>query len=107
MTSNRGAPTTNADRGRVKAADLASGLGAMALGAGLALLAHAVLAPYALHLLVIGLIVHGGGMTLKNRWENDQRGRQLWERALFWLCWLLLAVLVVWMVSRLFAPASV
>lgn len=107
MTSNRGESRPNAHRGRAEAADLASGLGAIALGAGLALLAHVALAPYALHLLVIGLIVHGGGMTLKNRWENDERELHLWEQALFWLCWLLLAALVVWMGHCLFVPGSV
>ncbi|MEJ7930203.1 hypothetical protein WG922_09470 [Ramlibacter sp. AN1015] len=73
MISNLGESKANPNRGRAEAADLASGVGAMALGAGLALLAHAALAPYALQLLVVGPIVQDGGMTLKNRSESDER----------------------------------
>jgi len=84
-----------------KGADLASGLGAIVLGAGLALVAPAAFQAYAVPLLVAGLLVHGLGMTLKYRLENREGSPIWWERALFWLCWACLAVLGLWIVVGL------
>ena len=81
-----------------KGAELASGLGAIVLGAGLALVLPAWLRTYALPLLVGGALVHGVGMTLKYRLENRDGPALWWERALFWLCWVGLAALGLWMV---------
>lgn len=67
-------------RGRAtatKGAELASGLGAIVLGAGLAL-------------------VHGVGMTLKYKLENRDGLPLWWEQALLWLCWACLAALGLW-----------
>ena len=50
-----------------KGAELASGLGAIVLGAGLALVLPDWLRAYAMPLLVGGVVVHGLGMTLKYR----------------------------------------
>jgi len=83
--------------GAIKSAELASGLGAVVLGAGLALIAPDLLRAYALPLLIAGLLVHGVGMTLKYRLEGRQGGTfAWWERGLFWLCWALLLVLALW-----------
>lgn len=80
-----------------KGADLASGLGAIVLGAGLALVLPGWLRTYAVPLLIGGLLVHGLGMTLKYRLERRDGPPLWWERALFWLCWACLAALGVWM----------
>ena len=79
-----------------KGAELASGLGAVVLGAGLALMLPQWLRAYALPLLVGGVLVHGVGMTLKYRLETREGAMLWWERALFWLCWACLAVLGIW-----------
>jgi hypothetical protein len=92
---------TRSKTSRLKAVELASGLGAIALGAGLALSAPDVLRAYALPLLAGGLIAHAGGMTLKYRIEARQGSPIWWERALFWLCWLCLAGLAIWIAAVL------
>ena len=81
---------------RAKAAELASGLGAIALGAGLALVLPESLRAYAMPLLGVGLLVHGMGMTLKYRLESHGGPPLWWERFLFWLCWACLAALGLW-----------
>ena len=80
----------------IKAAELVSGLGAIVLGAGLALVAPEWLRRYAIPLLVGGLVVHGIGMSLKYRMEARRGPALWWERALFWLCWACLAGLGLW-----------
>ena len=79
-----------------KGAELASGFGAIALGARLALLLPDALRAYALPLIVGGRVVHGIGMTLKYRLESRDDPRMWWVRVLFWLCWACLAALLVW-----------
>lgn len=80
-----------------KAAELASGLGAIVLGAGLALVLPPWLHDVAVPLLVIGVVVHGVGVSLKYRFENRNGPPLWWERALFWLCWACLAGLGLWL----------
>jgi hypothetical protein len=55
----------------------------MVLGAGLALVAPATLRAYGVPLLVLGLLVHGIGMTLKFRLEGRESPPLWWERILF------------------------
>lgn len=81
----------------VKAAELASSLGAGVLGAGLALVLPTSLRPDGWALLAAGALVHGAGMTLKYRLETSNGPRLWWERALFWLCWASLGTLAVWL----------
>lgn len=91
-------------RGRAaatSAAALASGLGAVALGAGLALVLPDWLRAHALPLLVGGALVHGIGMTLVHRLESRNTPSLWWERVLFWLCWAGLAALGLWIAGAL------
>jgi len=82
-----------------RGAELASALGAVVLGAGLALVLPDGLRRYALPLLVIGVSVHGVGMTLKYRMEARGGTPLWWERALFWGCWACLAGLGIWIAA--------
>ena len=92
----------NDPRAATKGAELASGLGALVLGAGLALVLPEWLRTYAIPLLIGGVLVHGIGMTLKYRLQARGGPPLWWERALFWLCWVLLAVLGIWMAAVAF-----
>lgn len=74
--------------GHLKGAELLSGVGAIVLGAGLGLLAPALMQRYAVTTLAIGVLLHGTGMTLKYRLESRDGPPLWWERLLFWLCWI-------------------
>ncbi|MDE2082287.1 MAG: hypothetical protein KGI90_13125 [Burkholderiales bacterium] len=82
--------------GHLKAAELVSGLGAIVLGAGAALMLPEWLRAHALPLLAVGALVHGFGMTLRYRLERRDGPPLWWERALFWLCGFGLAALGLW-----------
>lgn len=95
--------TTSTHIARVKKAELLSSLGAGVLGAGIALLLPNQLVPYAIPILLLGLISHAVGMSQKH--GLDQQGniaRVWWAEALYSLCWLALAALLVWIVFRQF-----
>ena len=94
---------TSENIARVKKAELLSSLGAGVLGAGIALLLPNQLAPYAIPILLLGLISHAVGMSQKH--GLDQQGefvRVWWAEALYWLCWLALAALLLLIVIRQF-----
>lgn len=79
-----------------KGAELASGLGAIVLGAGLALVLPDGLRAHGPALLIVGALVHGAGMSLKHRLEARSGLAIWWEQALFWGCWIALAAVVLW-----------
>lgn len=88
---------------RIKRAELLSSFGAGILGAGIALLLPSQLAPYAIPILLLGLISHTAGMSQKH--GLDQKGevvRVWWAEALYWFCWLALAGLLVFIIVRQF-----
>ena len=73
----------------LKRAELLSSVGAGVLGGGLALLVGAKIAPYALLVVIVGLVMHGGGMYEKHRLERASSTRTIWwAEALYWACWL-------------------
>ena len=86
-----------------KGAELASGLGAIVLGVGLALVSPQWLRAYGMPLLVGGVLVHGAGMTLKYRLQGREGPPVWWERILFRLCWACLVGLGVWVVEAAIA----
>ena len=95
--------TTSTHIARVKKAELLSSLGAGVLGAGLALLLPKQLAPYAIPILLLGLISHAVGMSQKHSLEGQgEVVRVWWAEALYWLCWLGLAALLLLIVIRQF-----
>jgi len=59
--------TTSTHITRVKKAELLSSLGAGVLGAGIALLLPNQLAPYAILILLLGLVSHAVGMSQKHQ----------------------------------------
>lgn len=84
---------------RAKKADLAGATGAGVLGAGLGVM----LAPHAAGLgpvlAVLGAVLHGWAMFEKRRLEAGAATPR-WASALWWLCWVALAALVVWIAIR-------
>lgn len=82
--------------GHIKGAESVSGLGAIVLGAGLALVMPTWLRDFGMALLVAGAAVHGVGMTLKYRLASREGPRLRWEQGLFRLCRACLAGLGMW-----------
>ena len=89
--------TTEANHiGRIKRAELLSSVGAGVLGGGLTLLVAQVLAPYAIPILLIGLLGHAFGMFQKHQLEQQGTSVRIWwMEALYWFCWLILVVLLM------------
>jgi hypothetical protein len=87
----------------MKKAELLSSLGAGVLGAGIALLLANLLTPYAIPILLLGLISHAVGMSQKHGLEpKGEAVRVWWAEALYWLCWLALIALLLLIVIRQF-----
>ena len=85
---------------RMKRADLAGSGGAGILGLGLGVLLKELAGPelaagVALALIAIGAALHGWGMYEKHRIEGGMEVPR-WSRALYWLCWVALGILVLW-----------
>jgi hypothetical protein len=79
---------------RMKLAELSSTAGAGILGVGLGALLASPLRGFGIPVLVLGLVLHAWGMTDKHRLEHGAIGPR-WSIALYWLCWLALAALVL------------
>jgi len=88
---------------RIKKAELLSSVGAGVLGGGVTLLLAKFLVPYAIPILLIGLISHAAGMYRKHGLEGQSQTVRLgWAEALYWFCWLALAALLIFILMRQF-----
>ena len=88
---------------RLKQAELMSSLGAGLLGFGLGAMLAPLVADLALFVLVAGALMHGWGMYDKHANERALgQPETLWMKALYWLCWLILAGLAAMLITRLF-----
>jgi hypothetical protein len=84
---------------RQKRAEHPGATGAGVLGVGLGALLAQWIAQYAMLLLVMGALLHGWGMLEKHRLET-RADVPLWSTALYWACWVILALLMVWIALR-------
>jgi hypothetical protein len=83
-------------KARLKAAELLSSIGALALGVGLGAALASYIGRAALPVLVVGIVSHGWGMLQKHRLESGDDYRPAWwEKALYWGCWAALAALLL------------
>ena len=84
---------------RLKLAELTSGVGALVLGVGLGALFATWIAPAAGLVALAGVLAHAFGMWDKHRLEaQTQADDGPFVAALYWVCWLLLAGVVVYLV---------
>lgn len=83
----------------LKRAELTSGIGALVLGTGLGALFARYLAPAAFAVLATGLLLHAWGMYDKHRLERGSDAASVrYVAALYWLCWVLLALVAGYLV---------
>ena len=81
---------------RLKLAELTAGVGALVLGVGVGGLFPEWFGAAAGFITVVGLSLHAFGMWDKHRLEAQSHANNpTWVVALYWVCWLLLAVVVV------------
>ena len=86
---------------RLKIAELTSGVGALVLGIGLGALFSAWVADLAIVITLTGLALHAFGMWDKHRLENaGDSAMPAWVTAAYWVCWVLLVLVVALLVLR-------
>jgi hypothetical protein len=88
---------------RHRVAELTSGVGAAVLGIGIGVIAADYLSGVGLPILIVGLILHGWGMTDQHRLEAKAGvpGAR-WVTLVYWLCWALLAAVGFFVIQRAF-----
>ncbi len=79
-------------------------IGAIILGAGIGgLFARYLALSFTISLIVIGIAFHGLGMYQLHRREKESSDKQFFlSNILYGLCWILLAVLIVYFLVRIF-----
>jgi hypothetical protein len=83
---------------RLKLAELTAGVGALVLGVGLGALFAAWVGPAAVVVTLAGVLVHAFGMWDKHRLEAPTPAdRSPLVLALYWVCWLMLAGILVFL----------
>jgi hypothetical protein len=83
------------DARKLKQLELLGGVGAGILGAGAALLFARWLLPYAMPVLIVGMVTHGWAMFAKARLERQAKEVQpWWVIASEWVCWIMIAALI-------------
>lgn len=86
---------------RLKRAELTSGFGALVLGVGLGALFPQWFASSAGFIVLAGVVAHAFGMWDKHRLEAQAHAESgPWVVALYWICWVLLAAVVVLLFVR-------
>jgi hypothetical protein len=86
---------------RLRFAELSSSLGAGVTGFGLGVLASSYVVGLGVPILVSGLLLHAWGMLDKHRIETKHgAARVWWSTLLYWICWAVLAIIVVFIVRR-------
>ena len=87
-------------RNRLKNAELLSLIGACVATGGITLFLQSWLGPLKLFLLLGGLAVHAAAMFYRQRLERSA-GNALtrWEKSLYWSCWLILAILAIYILA--------
>jgi hypothetical protein len=86
---------------RLKLAELTSGVGALVLGVGLGALFPRWFGPAAGFITVVGLSLHAFGMWDTHRLETLGHAEgPIWVVVLYWVCWLLLAAILVTLLVR-------
>jgi hypothetical protein len=84
---------------RVKLAALTSGVGALVLGVGLGTLVAAWIGSAAVFVTLAGVVAHAFGMWDKHRLEAQAPAdRTPLVLALYWVCWLMLAGILVFLI---------
>jgi uncharacterized membrane protein YebE (DUF533 family) len=84
---------------RLKLAELTSAVGALVLGIGLGALLATWIGRAAGIVALAGVVVHAFGMWDKHRLEAQTAANHgPFVRALYWVCWLMLAGIVVFLI---------
>jgi hypothetical protein len=91
-----------ADQRRLRLAQLASSTGAGVLGFGLGALAERWVGALAVPTVVVGILLHATGMFSQHRLAAAEQPEPWWAAALYWFCWIALALLVGAVVLRAF-----
>lgn len=86
----------------IKGAELLGTVGVFLLGIGVGAWLGAPLTGYVVPVLILGGVCHALGMVAKHRLEAAYGAKQPgWYRVLYWLCWVLLAVMAASLFFRL------
>jgi hypothetical protein len=92
---------TTAKPGRLRLAELTSGIGAVILGVGIGVILADRMAGLGPAILAIAITLHAWGMVDKRRQERRQGGAEpWWSAALYLACWVGLAGMLAWTVIR-------